>query len=312
MTTRPRAEPLVEPQQMAFLESVAALLTTNPFGPAWVERVKACLGDRFQPCLPVWCSRNVELDDNHRLIGERLWEMLPGIRNRLREGFPATGRERAIYQSAAILALYGSFAGHLGAIVAENGVKVPFWGQFEKLYTELLAFKGLDAPPAEDLLGLFYQAYRCWYFPFTLIPGAAPITARARAAIVEACLGKDVVSSYRQGLWRTMAEQPVLVLGETGTGKELAGKCIASGRFIPFDKTTRRFAAPPLGGYHVVNLSDASEALFDAELCGNVRGAFTGATEDKPGYLGLAEGGGTLVFDEIGRASCRERVSPYV
>jgi len=62
----------------------------------------------------------------------------------------------------------------------------------------------------------------------------------------------------------------------------------------------RRFAAAPLAGYHVVNLSDASDALFDAELCGNVRGAFTGATEDRPGYLGLADGGGTLVFDEFG------------
>ena len=134
------------------------------------------------------------------LSSTRLWALLPGIRNRLREGFPATGRERAIYQSVAILAIYGAFARHLGTIVAENGVKVPFWSQFEKLYTELLEIKGLDAPPAEDLLGLFYQVYRCWYFPFTLIPGAAPITARARAAIVEASLGKDVVSSYRQGL----------------------------------------------------------------------------------------------------------------
>src|SRR3954452_12277848 len=143
LTTRPRPEPLVEPQQMAFLELVVALLTTNPFSPAWVERVKACLGDRFRPCLPVWCSRNVELDDNHRLISDRLWALLPGIRNRLREGFAATGRERAIYQSAAILAIYGAFARHLGAIVAENGVKVPFWGQLEKLYTELLDIKGL-------------------------------------------------------------------------------------------------------------------------------------------------------------------------
>jgi DNA-binding NtrC family response regulator len=300
LTTRARTGPLVEPEPMAFLENVAALLTTNPMSPAWVDRVKACLGDRFRPCLPVWCSRNVELDENHRLVGERLMELLPGIRNRLREGFAATGRERAIYQSAAILAIYGAFVRQLGEIVAENGVKVPFWGRLEKLYTELLDIKGLDAPPAEDLLGLFYQAYRCWYFPFTLIPGAAPLTARARAAIVEASLGKDVVSSYRQGLWRTMAEQPVLILGETGTGKELAGKCLAGGRFIAFDKTTRRFAAAPLAGYHVVNLSDASDALFDAELCGNVRGAFTGATEDRPGYLGLAEEGGTLVFDEFG------------
>jgi hypothetical protein len=164
LTTRARPEPLAEPEPMAFLENVAALLTTNTQSRAWVDRVKACLGDRFRPCLPVWCSRNVALDDNHRLIGERLRALLPGIRDRLRQGFPATGRERAIYQSVAIVAIYGAFAPRLAVIVAENGVKVPFWGQFETLYTELLAIKGLDAPPAEDLLGLVYQVYRCWYF----------------------------------------------------------------------------------------------------------------------------------------------------
>src|ERR1700744_6621048 len=110
------------------------------------------------------------------------------------------------------MSLYGAFAPKLGAIVAENGVKVPFWAQFERLYTELLDLEGLDAPPAEDLLGLCYQAYRCWYFPFTLIPGAAPLTARARAAIVEVSLGKDVVSTYRQGLGGTMGEQAGLLL----------------------------------------------------------------------------------------------------
>jgi DNA-binding NtrC family response regulator len=145
--------------------------------------------------------------------------------------------------------------------------------------------------------------YRAWYFPWKLIPGAAPGTARARAAILEACVGKDVAAYYRQGLWRTMAEQPVLITGETGTGKELAAKCIAGARFLPFDVQTRRFAAAPLSGCHVVNLSDASSTLFDAQLSGHVRGAFTGATEDAPGYLGLAADGGTLVFDEFGEIS---------
>jgi transcriptional regulator with GAF, ATPase, and Fis domain len=154
-----------------------------------------------------------------------------------------------------------------------------------------------------DLLGLCYQMYRAWYFPWKLIPGAAPATARARASILEACVGKDVAAYYRQGLWRTMAEQPVLITGETGTGKELAAKCIAGARFLPFDVQTKRFAAAPLAGHHVVNLSDASSSLFDAQLCGHVRGAFTGATEDAPGYLGLAAGGGTLVFDEFGEIS---------
>jgi DNA-binding NtrC family response regulator len=296
----PRPGPLLDPDQLIFLENVAALLSTNPFVPAWVDRVQACLGDRYRPGLPVWCSRNAEIDDNHRLIGERLAELLPKVRNRLRDGFPATGRERAIYVNAAILALYGNFAGALARIVAENAVKVPFWGQFEKGYTALLAIEGLDAPPAADLLALFYQMYRAWYFPWKLIPGAAPATARARAQILEACVGKDVAAYYRQGLWRTMAEQPVLITGETGTGKELAARCIAGGRFIAFDVQTRRFAAAPLSGLHVVNLSEASSSLFESQLCGHVRGAFTGASEDAPGYLGLAAKGETLVLDEFG------------
>jgi len=222
------------------------------------------------------------------------------VRNRLRDGVPATGRERAIYVNAAILALDGNYAGPLGRIVEENGIKVPFWEQFEKGYTALLGIEGLDAPPAKDLLALFYQMYRAWYFPWKLIPGAAPCTARARAQILEACVGKDVVAYYRQGLWRTMAEQPVLITGETGTGKELAARCIAGRRFLAFNVQTRSFAAPPLSGCHVVKLSDASSSLFEAQLCGHVRGAFTGATEDAPGFFGLAKDGETLVIDELG------------
>ena len=55
LTTRAaRTGPLVEPEPMAFLENVTALFTTNPRSPAWVDRLKACLGDRFRSCLPVW------------------------------------------------------------------------------------------------------------------------------------------------------------------------------------------------------------------------------------------------------------------
>ena len=148
MRTRARTGPLAVPHQIAFLEIVAALLTTNPFSPPWVDRIKAALGDRFRPGLPVWCSRSVELDDNHRLLGEQLAALLPGLRDQLRAGAPATAR--AAYQGAAILALYGNFARLLGEIVAKNGVDVPFWGRFEKGYTALLGIEGLDPPPASS------------------------------------------------------------------------------------------------------------------------------------------------------------------
>ena len=79
----------------------------------------------------------------------------------------------------------------------------------------------------------------------------------------------------------------VLVTGETGTGKELVVREIhaASGR-----------SEEPL---LYVNCAALPENLADSELFGHSRGAFTGATEDRPGKFEVADGG-TLFLDEIG------------
>jgi DNA-binding NtrC family response regulator len=79
----------------------------------------------------------------------------------------------------------------------------------------------------------------------------------------------------------------VLVTGETGTGKELVAKALhAAGR-----RQTRRFLT--------VNCSAVVDTLFESELFGHVRGAFTGASDNKVGVFEHADGG-TLFLDEIG------------
>jgi len=81
----------------------------------------------------------------------------------------------------------------------------------------------------------------------------------------------------------------VLVLGETGTGKEVVARAIhdASGR-------TGKFCA--------INCGGIPEGLLQAELFGHVRGAFSGAERDREGLIEAAAGG-TLFLDEIGDAS---------
>ena len=78
----------------------------------------------------------------------------------------------------------------------------------------------------------------------------------------------------------------VLLMGETGTGKELAAKAIHD------------LAGNPAAPFVAVNMGGFSEALVDSELFGHVRGAFTGALKERRGCFELA-GTGTLFLDEV-------------
>ena len=79
----------------------------------------------------------------------------------------------------------------------------------------------------------------------------------------------------------------MLISGETGTGKELAARA--------FHQAGPRRAKP----FVTVNCSAVVDTLFESELFGHVRGAFTGAVEAKPGVFEAAHGG-TLFLDEVG------------
>lgn len=101
------------------------------------------------------------------------------------------------------------------------------------------------------------------------------------------------VSERWQGvkrLIRELAQFPtvtVLIVGETGTGKELVAQALHRATF------------PAQAPFIALNCSAIPEHLLESELFGSERGAFTGATRTKKGFLELAHGG-TLFLDEIG------------
>ena len=132
-------------------------------------------------------------------------------------------------------------------------------------------------------------------------PLLAPWLARLRSAAVPATSptggllltdGSEPMATVLRELDRVAAsELPVLILGPTGSGKELAARELhtRSGR---------------QGALVAVNCSAFAEGLLESELFGHVKGAFTGADRDRQGAIEAARGG-TLFLDEVADLSPR-------
>jgi DNA-binding NtrC family response regulator len=103
----------------------------------------------------------------------------------------------------------------------------------------------------------------------------------ARSAVM-----KEVVDAIAK-----IAPRPatVLILGETGTGKELVARAVHA-------------ASQRAGRFVIVNCAAIPETLIESELLGHVKGAFSGASHNRPGPFEEADGG-TVFLDEIGELS---------
>ena len=108
-----------------------------------------------------------------------------------------------------------------------------------------------------------------------------------RSAVMKDLLARARIAAAR--------EVPVLIEGETGTGKELLANAIHG-------------ASPRVAGPFVpVNCGAIPEGLVESELFGHRKGAFTGATADRPGVFEQADGG-TVFLDEIGELPLQMQV----
>ncbi len=129
---------------------------------------------------------------------------------------------------------------------------------------------------------------------------AAPGPARPAGASVESLHEARVLISTSPAMRRARAlveriadtDVPVLLLGESGTGKEVIAREI----HVRSQRRSRPFIK--------VNCAALPGELLESELFGHERGAFTGATAEKPGKFELADQG-TIFLDEIGEMAIR-------
>ncbi len=142
--------------------------------------------------------------------------------------------------------------------------------------------------PLRDYARIALAAGRC-YRVLDRIHGDSAANNRARRDTWAACFGDSLRHTLE--LERVIRDHDVLLLGETGTGKELFARAIVAA--TPGDS---RGAPAPSAALNAAALPDA---LVESELFGHSKGAFTGAAENRIGRLRSAHGG-TFFLDEVG------------
>lgn len=151
--------------------------------------------------------------------------------------------------------------------------------------TALGAYEVLLRPLKKGVLSKVLEEIRSLKEELTQVIPVSPLPPTPTCAIVGS---SQVVMDLCKKIARlAQSEVPVLITGETGTGKELIAEAIA--------QLSVRFGKP----FVVVNCATVPENLLESELFGYEKGAFTGAGAPKEGILKIANEG-CVFFDEVG------------
>ena len=169
--------------------------------------------------------------------------------------------------------------------------------QKRKKLIEIDAYSLWKSP--SHLFACFYQLRRAFLYVSKGIQGQSRPIQQLRARVWESIFTQDMLS-YQQWMYEVVGKFPTIILGPSGSGKEVVADAIAKSRFIPYDEKKGEFNAKPDQAFHPVHLSSLSETLLESELFGHKEGSFTGAIRDHRGVFQAAGKHGCVFLDEIG------------
>jgi DNA-binding NtrC family response regulator len=291
MTTR---NPL-SPEDWRFLELVAEAAFSNPFGSD-----REALDARIAGVPPGTSPEGAV----EAAIGK-----VEVCVDRLRRAGQADLRRHAGERAETVRAtllflLFHRFAEPFDALIdaqsraGDAPVPVPFAAEAMSAFAE----HGFTGEESARHLALFHQMRRAFRFVRDGLTGGSAPMRTLRMRLWNSVFTRDI-RWFESRLRDRMTEFPVLLLGETGTGKGEAAAAIGRSGFIPFDAAKGRFAASFTRNFVAANLSQYAEGLLESELFGHRKGAFTGATDHHEGLFARCAPNGVVFLDEIGDAS---------
>ena len=299
-------------EERALAAALSRLGYANPFLPERIEAERAALGPAFVHADRVWSVRADRTVQNPNIarLGERAAALAATLRERLAAGAEPAASDRGLYEDVVLYLLYTRYENDLFDLVvqpadaSDAGRRVPFYEKFRADCQHFLDLPGAPLPGRQEpghLFASLFQVRRAFHHIFWHIIGGSMSMARLRAAVWQSIFTHDM-RRYRRALYERKDDVTTLIVGPSGTGKEVVARAIGLSRYIPFDARTQRFAARFGDLFHPLNLSALSPTLIESELFGHRRGAFTGALQDRAGWLETCEPFGTVFLDEIGDA----------
>lgn len=296
----------------SFARHIDALVYVNPFTPRRPELERLALGSAYRDQPDGWRfgpgHRNHNLAPLRQKVDKAIDSCSKGLGR-------ASVEEVGLYRSLVRYKLYydheealfrlseAAKQGHLRA------TKVTAFTHFREEFHRL--HEGMDAchPRQDDthLWALCFQIRRAFEVIFEGIIGASNPAATLRARIWESVFTYDM-RRYERSLFDRMHQMNTLVVGPSGTGKELVARAIGQSRYVPFDARAERFTEETHAAFLPLNLSSLAPTLIESELFGHAKGSFTGATHDRAGFLESCPAQGTVFLDEIGELSLEIQV----
>jgi len=288
----------------ARLDAIGKLGFANPFGPERPKLEAIIVGEEVARS-SLW-SRPLDWpigDPALPAIQEEAERQMAAAQVALARGDAYTDAERDLIRGVALYVLYYRYDTELYESITSDSrdETLAFYDAFQNDFCELFQFvhPPVWAATAADLFALFFQTRRAFHFVFHQILGTSLAAAKLRASVWESLFTHDPWR-YLAHLQGRMHEASTLILGPSGTGKELVARAIGLSSFIPFDENSRRFARNFRTAFHPIHLAAMSKTLIESDLFGHKKGAFTGATADRMGHLEGRSPSETIFLDEIG------------
>ncbi len=301
---------LFNPSEKKLLKNISSLAYINPFLPDRIKLEEKVLGKDFAVEDNTWhvganpFGKRQNVQSIHILLdsfGKEMQKKIMVLKN-------ISTEDAELYEDCILFFLYYECTFDLeAAIVSDDPIESDqliarcyqkYSDHFDFFFSHA-AFKETAQKDKNHLFSCFWQLLRAFYHIFMFISGSSKASYTLRSNIWESVFSYDV-KRYRRTMYKFNSDIPVLITGPSGSGKELVARAIGLSLYIPFDHRSCTFKVRFRDHFNAINLSSFSFSLIESELFGHVKGAFTGAMQDKKGWFELGTSHSALFLDEIG------------